>query len=288
MAKRIIRLPGTMSKALLRLIGAAITFIFTFFIYASGQIVTSAGAGRTAMAKLAGGQANQGDSSIIVTPAYGIVWYGPVISYGHFTIKGTIKSLDDQASVANAKILLQDTTTKQVVDSAFTTSDGSFSMTFDESIYLNTWIFEVRDAKGAQGVSYFDKDTLISIPPDSLKGGSGSFKGADTVDVELYLQKVSSSAGKTTPHFSKPRLSLRAWRNADGTIGMQYTLLSREQTRAAFFNANGALVNEVFERYEPAGKHEARLETAGLSAGIYFLKLQAGEHVAITKIPVER
>jgi hypothetical protein len=184
--------------------------------------------------------------------------------------------------------LVQDTSTKQVVDSAFTAPDGSFFMTFKEVINLTTWIFKVRDARGAQGVSLSDKDTLISISPDSLTGGSELFRGADTVDIELYLQKSSSAAGTTTPGSSLARLSLRAWRNADGTVGVHYTLPSQEQTRAALYNANGVLVHELFVRNEPAGQHEARMETSGLPAGMYFLKLQAGNHAAITRVPIEQ
>jgi|GEM_PF-1867043 hypothetical protein len=285
MAKKIIRLPGTMSRMLLRLLGAAITFIFTSFVYASGQVVTAAGAHKTSLAKLTAGQ---GDTSVIIDPLYGIVWYGPVIlPYGQFSIKGTIKSLDDQMPV-NAKILLRDTTTKQVADSAVTALDGSFFMTFNEVVYLNTWIFEVREAKGAQSVSYVDKDTLVSIPQDGLKGGNGSFRGADTIDVELYLQKASSATEKAAPHSLLPRLSLRAWRDADGTIGMQYALPSQGRTHAALFNANGALVKELFTRDEPAGEHDARFETAGLQAGMYFVKILAGRYAAIAKVPVER
>jgi hypothetical protein len=272
MAKKIIRLPGRMSMVLLRLIGAAVTFLFTFFVYASGQIISS---GR-ALAKT--------DSSVVlpaygVVPLYGIiVWYGPASA--QFSIKGTIRSQADNATIENVKVFLKDTTTKQVVDSVLTAADGSFSMTFFQAPGFNTWIFEAQDVDGAQNGSFQNKDTLISIP-----SGSGL---ADTVTIELYLQKISQAVNPAGPGASPAAMSMHAWRSANGTIEMRYALPAEAQTRMALYGATGRLVKEIFDRSESAGEHEARLEISGLSAGIYFLKLQAGAHAAITRISIER
>ena len=271
MAKKIIRLPGRMSMVLLRLIGAAVTFLFTFFVYASGQIISS---GR-ALAKT--------DSSVVlpaygVVPLYGIiVWYGPASA--QFSIKGTIRSQADNSTIENVKVFLKDTTTKQVVDSAFTAADGSFSMTFQAPMF-NTWNFEAQDVDGAQNGSFQNKDTLISVPP---VGG-----WADTVTIELYLQKLSQAVNPAGPGASPAAMSMRAWRSANGTIEMRYALPAGAQTRMALYGATGRLIKEIFDRSESAGEHEARLEISGLSAGIYFLKLQAGAHAAITRISIER
>ena len=43
MSRKLKLLPGRMSKGLLRLFGMAITFLFTWFVYASGQIITATG-----------------------------------------------------------------------------------------------------------------------------------------------------------------------------------------------------------------------------------------------------
>ena len=271
MAKKIIRLPGRMSMVLLRLIGAAVTFLFTFFVYASGQIISS---GRALV---------KADTSVVI-PAYGvvplygiIVWYGP--AYAQFSVKGTIRSQADNATIENVKVFLKDTTTKQVVDSAFTAADGSFSMTFQAPMF-NTWNFEAQDVDGAQNGSFQNKDTLISVPP---VGG-----WADTVTIELYLQKLSQAVNPAGPGASPAAMSMRAWRSANGTIEMRYALPAGAQTRMALYGATGRLIKEIFDRSESAGEHEARLEISGLSAGIYFLKLQAGAHAAITRISIER
>ena len=272
MAKKIIRLPGRMSMVLLRLIGAAVTFLFTFFVYASGQIISS---GRALV---------KADTSVVipvygVVPLYGIiVWYGPAPA--QFSVKGTIRSQSDNATIENVKVFLKDTTTKQVVDSSLTAADGSFSMTFFQSPWLNTWIFEAQDVDGAQNGSFQNKDTLISVPP--VVGL------ADTVSIELYLQKLSQAVIPDGPGASPAAMSMRAWRSANGAIEMRYALMAGAQTRMALYGATGRLIKEIFDRSESAGEHEARLETSGLSAGIYFLKLTAGTHAAITRISIER
>jgi Secretion system C-terminal sorting domain len=273
MAKKIIRLPGHMSMVLLRLIGAAVTFLFTFFVYASGQIIQTTSKG---LAKA--------DSTIVVpdygiAPLYGIiVWYGPASA--QFSVKGTIRSQADNAAIENVKVFLKDTTTKQVVDSALTAADGSFSMTFIQSPVFHTWIFEAQDIDGAQNGSFQNKDTLISIP---AVGGL-----ADTATIELYLQKLSQAVNPVGPGASPAGMSMRAWRSANGTIEMRYALPAGAQTRMALYDATGRQIKEIFDRSQSAGEHEARLETSGLSAGIYFLKLQTGTHAAITRISIER
>jgi hypothetical protein len=271
MAKKIIRFPGRMSMVLLRLMGTAVTFLFTFFVYASGQIISS-------------GRALVKADTTVVFPAYGvvplygiIVWYGPASA--QFSVKGTIRSQADNAAIENIKVFLKDTTTKQVVDSALTAADGSFSMTIQTPLF-NTWIFEAQDIDGAQNGSFQNKDTLISFSP---VGG-----WADTVTIELYLQKLSSAVNPAGPGASPAAMSMRAWRSANGTIEMRYALPAEAQTRMALYGATGRLIKEIFDRSQSAGEHEARLETSGLSAGIYFLKLQAGTHAAITRISIER
>jgi hypothetical protein len=272
MARKMIRLPGRMSMLLLRLIGAAVTFLFTFFVYASGQIISS---GRALV---------KADTSVVipvygVVPLYGIVvWYGPASA--QFSVKGTIRSQADNAKIENVKVFVKDTTTKQVVDSALTAADGSFSMTFFQSLGFNTWIFEAQDIDGAQNGSFQNKDTLISIP-----AGSGL---ADTVTIELYLQKLSQAVNPVGPGAFPAAMSMRAWRSANGTIEMRYALPAGAQTRMALYGASGRLIKEIFDRSESAGEHAARLETSGLSAGMYFLKLQTGAHAAITRISIER
>ncbi len=256
MAKRIIRLPGRMSIVLLRLAGTAITFLFAFFVYASGQIVS---AGRSLV---------RVDVSAI-SPAYGIVMYGPPITSS--TIKGTIRSAVDSTPLKNAKIVVQDTAAGQTIDSGFTADSGSYSMTFNHAVGINSWVLEVRDSL------YITKDTLISFPAN----------GNDTLNVDLYLQKMPLMVRPAGSNVSQAP-SLLAGQEAKGSIETRYTLQVAGRAHLALYAATGRLVREFFDRSESAGEHQARLETSGLPAGIYFLKLQTGTHAAITRIPLER
>jgi hypothetical protein len=272
MAKKIVRLPGRMSMMLLRLIGAAVTFLFTFFVYASGQIIQPTSRG---LAKA--------DSSVVlpaygIAPMYGVVLYG--MPYVSFTIKGTVRSLSDNALIEGIKVAVKDTTTKMTIDSAFTTDNGAFFMTFTQAPGFNTWILEAQDVDGAQNGSFQNKDTLISIPAVSGM--------ADTATVELYLQKLSQSVNPAGPGASPAAMWMRAWRGANGTIETSYMLPNAGRTFVGLYGINGRLIRELFDRSESAGIHDTRLETTGLPAGIYFLKLQTQSHAAITKISIER
>ena len=254
MAKQLIRFPGHMSRILLRIIGMAVTSLFTFFVSASGQIITT---GR-ALAKA---------DSIIVIPTYGIIAYGVIGTY--FTIKGTIRSAADSTPVKSAKVTVKHQDTEQPIDSSFTAIDGSFSMAFFGIGILNNWILEVQDSL------FLTKDTLISDTGNAI----------DTKDVELYLQKIPLAAKPIGgSDIAKAAPSLQVRQEARGSIETSYVLPTSGQIHMALYGVNGRLVKTFLDRYESVGKHEASLGISGLPTGIYFLKLQTNTHAAITKI----
>lgn len=256
MARKIKQVSGHMSRILLRLTGMAIAFLFSAFVFASGQIITAAGkCGATAKRQ-----------SII--PAYAFVADGTPVS--QFSVKGIVESSIDTSAISNVKVTLQDTTSKQVLDSTVTNADGTFFMTvMKSSLVLDALLHVDRAAQ------FFSKDTLISIPAN------------DTVNVKLRLNSSVPVYGcpPASAKSSMAHLSAYACR-LGGMIEMHYSLSGHQQTRLSLFGANGRLMTEIFDRREQAGEHEARMETAGLSAGIYYLLLQAGKQVAITKIAI--
>lgn len=254
MAKQLIRFPGQMSRFSLRLIGTVVTFLFSFFVYASGQVIS-------------GGRALPiADSSIVL----------PVIAYGvmspihvSFTIKGTIRSKADSTPVKNARVTVKHQDTEQPVDSSLTATDGSFSMAFFGMGILNNWILEVQDSL------FLTKDTLISDTGNAI----------DTKDVELYLQKIPLAAKPIGgSDIAKAAPSLQVRQEARGSIETSYVLPTSGQIHMALYGVNGRLVKTFLDRYESEGKHEASLGISGLPSGIYFLKLQTDTHAAITKI----
>lgn len=281
MARKIIRLPGRMSFLILRLIGAAITFLFGFFVYASGQVI----------------QANRGlakaDSSVVPpeygpAPLYGVVLYG--MPYASFTIKGTVISAGPvygKSAISSERLTLQDTLTKQIVDSAVSKEDGSFSMTFSEMPRaLMTWILITSDG-GAPGCCA-TLDTLISVPQDSLKGGSGFYAGADTVNIDPLAGCGCLLSKDPVTNDNPQTLAMKVWQVSGGAIEARYMLPNSERIHMALYGISGKLMKEFIDRSESAGVHDTRLETSGLPAGIYFLKLQTGSHAAITRISIDR
>lgn len=266
MAKQLIRFPGRMSRFSLRLIGAVVTFLFSFFVYASGQVIS-------------GGRALPIADSSIVLPviAYGVMSPVPVT----FTVKGTIRSKADSTPVKNARVTVKHQDTEQPVDSSLTATDGSFTMTFPGNWGVNYWILEVQDSL------FLTKDTLLAdtfslnYPADSINIENG----LPTLDVELYLQKIPMAARLIGgSDISKAAPSLQLTQKTKGSIETSYVLPTSGQIHMALYGVNGRLVKTFLDRYESEGKHEASLGISGLPSGIYFLKLQTNTHAAITRI----
>lgn len=65
-----------------------------------------------------------------------------------------------------------------------------------------------------------------------------------------------------------------------------YTLPERSDVSLALFNTLGELVMTIANGEEGPGAHEARLDASRLSSGVYFYRLQAGNHVAVKSLVV--
>jgi hypothetical protein len=253
MARKIKLVSGHLSGMFLRLTGMAIAFLFSVFVYASGQIITAAGkSGATAKRQS-------------IVPDYAFVAAVP-----QFSVKGIVESSYDSSVISNVKVTLKDTVTKQVVDSTVTGADGTFFMTVTKPSQVLYALLHVYPT-----FQFFSKDTLLSIPAN------------DTVNVKLFLNSNVPVYGCPPASAISGMAHLSAYAcRLGGVIEMHYSLSAHEQTRLSLFGANGRLVKELFDRHEQAGEHQARMETAGLSTGIYYLLLQAGKQVAITKIAI--
>jgi hypothetical protein len=174
-----------------------------------------------------------------------------------------------------------------VIDSAITKADGSFSMTFMQSPVFNTWLLDIRDVDENRNGAFGRKDTLITIPQDSLKGGNGFYEGAGAADIELFLNSKSSA---TIPDGSaakvQPNVMVSFGKN--GAIDLRYTLAVQGRAVISLFSANGKLIREISDAWESRGDHIVQVTGAGLTPGAYFLKLQTATHSAITKILIAR
>jgi|WetSurMetagenome_2_1015567.scaffolds.fasta_scaffold00142_18 hypothetical protein len=256
MARKIRLVSNRLSGLLLRLTGMAIAFLFSAFVHASGQIITAAGKCGAAVKRQS------------IVPAYAFIADSTPVS--RFSAKGVIESSVDSTAIATVKVTLRDTASKQVLDSTITNADGMFFMTVtNPSPVLHAFLHVDRIAR------FFGKDTLLSIP------------AGDTANVQLRLYSAvpvygcppaSATSGMANVFTHACRLG--------AAIEVRYSLSAGGQTRLSLFKANGTLVTEVFCGREQAGDHEARMETAGLPGGMYYLLLRAGGYVAVTKIAV--
>lgn len=297
MAQKIIRLPRSLAHLALRFANAVITFLFVLFVYATGQAGQGTSSNKqTSQTGLAGFMKALNISSAIpnpvplygVTPDYGITpLYGPVVEYGMpwaaFSVKGTIKSKESALGIQNIKVTLRDTTNKLIAGSAVTAQNGSFSISFS-STNPPAWVMKASDTIG----SFLEKDTLISIPPESLKGGNGWYLGSGEANVTLYLNTnataVRPGTGKT--YADQPEVKVSFINH--GTISVRYGIARSGQARVALYDMSGGLVRELANRRHSAGENSISFETAGLAAGTYFLKVQANDCAVIVKIPVAR
>jgi|WetSurMetagenome_2_1015567.scaffolds.fasta_scaffold00172_36 hypothetical protein len=263
---QIIRLPGQLSTVLLRLLGMAITFLFTSFLYASGQAiqVTQVTVVKTGLAKTVRIDSTQ--------PLYGIP--ACLIPHASYFFKGHIRSVADSQALREIKVSANGRI-------SYTGQDGYFYLSnIDESPPITNWTFEATDT-----TELFEaKDTLISIPMDSLKHGDGlCFAGSDTVDLDLYLNKIPDKANAIDP---KPvQMPLRI-QQSNGMVRVCYNdgPLAQDKAFLALYNVHGRLVREVLDRVVGVGPHEVGIDASCLPAGIYFLKLRSVTRTAIAKI----
>jgi parallel beta-helix repeat protein len=65
---------------------------------------------------------------------------------------------------------------------------------------------------------------------------------------------------------------------------VQFELPEAGAMTLCVYDVSGRLVSQLFDGLCDAGMHEVILDASGLSAGVYFCRLKAGEHSAIRKV----
>jgi hypothetical protein len=69
---------------------------------------------------------------------------------------------------------------------------------------------------------------------------------------------------------------------------IRYGLPEKAHVLLSVFNILGQQVASLFEGEEEAGFHEVRFDAAGLSSGVYYCKITAGEFVQTRKLLLVR
>ncbi|HEX7343932.1 MAG TPA: T9SS type A sorting domain-containing protein [bacterium] len=65
---------------------------------------------------------------------------------------------------------------------------------------------------------------------------------------------------------------------------MQFTLPKAGQVKLELFDLLGRKIATLKEGYQPAGTHATVLDNKSLPAGVYFVKLKAGDFSQVQKL----
>ena len=112
---------------------------------------------------------------------------------------------------------------------------------------------------------------------------TSSFRGADGQDVFAQVfsgglptpNATQASAGEVTLDFAAPNPSR-------GQVRISYMLSETSAVRLAIYDLMGRQVAILVDGMRPAGEHDAAWDGSGLSAGVYFYRLEASG-AALTK-----
>ncbi|UCC12875.1 MAG: T9SS type A sorting domain-containing protein, partial [candidate division WOR-3 bacterium] len=115
---------------------------------------------------------------------------------------------------------------------------------------------------------------------DELTLGIYFEKGMVRPFVPLGIDEYSNSAACAQFH-AAPTI-------ARDNCAFRFSLSAPTITVIELYDATGRFVKKVFDGYCDTGTHEFDIGLSGMPAGIYFVRLQAGEHTHMTKIIVAR
>lgn len=71
---------------------------------------------------------------------------------------------------------------------------------------------------------------------------------------------------------------------ANDKANIQYSILSNEFIKISIFNSYGAEIQVLVNQFQDSGQKIIKFDTNGLPAGLYFVKLQAGERTYVEKM----
>jgi hypothetical protein len=104
----------------------------------------------------------------------------------------------------------------------------------------------------------------------------GSFAYSNTVEVNFEFIPTDYSLSQNYPNPFNPSTKI-SW----------YSPVDSRQT-LKIYDAIGNLVTVLVDEYKPAGSYEIEYQAGGLSSGVYYYTLIAGEHSATKKMILMR
>jgi len=113
---------------------------------------------------------------------------------------------------------------------------------------------------------------------------SGTVDAWSTNEHFLLSSKVTSVSERQAAHVTSCRLLQNFPNpfNPSTTIG--YVLRGRAHVTLSVFNTLGQQVSTLIDGVQDAGYHDVRFDGSGLSSGVYFYRIRAGDYVAERKL----
>jgi len=161
------------------------------------------------------------------------------------------------------------------------------------------------DNRYSQGITYFlardvSADRPMGDALDSVKSisadAANNFYWMNIFVTNLYgdpsLTLFGRSGGGTTGVFwadgnpGQYELSQNYPNPFNPSTTIRYCLPGRSDVSLSVYNALGQLVATLVRGEQAAGYHEARFDASGLSSGVYFYRLRAGEFIGTRKLVV--
>jgi hypothetical protein len=214
------------------------------------------------------------------------VEYGPVPMYGvpvaEFLIKGTVRSALSQQPLGSIGLTLKDVAGTTTIARDTTLADGSFSFTLsDNPIFINSWLLSATDIDGVDtGAAYFDKDTLITIPSDSILAGRTEL----TVDMVLQEKCLKVNQPSSVQDSRAPRLQVLPL----GTSKAQllFSIAEASAVRIRLYDAAGRVVTQLLDTNLDKGDHTLVIDYATVARGMYYVRLDNDGFARVNKVVV--
>ena len=167
-------------------------------------------------------------------------------------------------------------------------------------------ISQSRVSEGTAALTVPGTDTYVARPgaqaePDELiTFVTGPVQNQRSLDVQEVTNLLSGQSASTPVRFAPNSVfvvgadatpdAFELQKNhpnpAQGPTRITYSLPERAKVRLDIYNVLGQRVQTVVNAPRPAGTHEVTIKTGSLSSGVYFYRLEAGDHRETRKMTV--
>jgi hypothetical protein len=126
-----------------------------------------------------------------------------------------------------------------------------------------------------------------NVVPD----GEGGWLGVWTANQQdiwaKHVNRDGSLGGPLPPAIQPPDPTVIRTLQQSGDM-LSFTLPSAGQVELSLFDLLGRRITTLEEGYRAAGEHTVRFDQKSLPSGVYLMRLEAGEEVAVKKVVIAK